>query len=454
MIFLKKYLLSVFIIITIFGFFLPFTDVSPITADEDSNIILVHDEFFMGADLSSLPQVESIGTKFFLGENEEDIFTVLNTVGFSYGRLRLWHTPGNEPAALGSYCDLNHTIDMAVRMKNAGWKYLLDFHYSDWWADPSQQTKPKAWENLTFEELNQSLYDYTYNVLTELNNYGVLPDMIQVGNEISHGFLWPDGGLNYWSNFSQLLNTSVKAIKEFMNHLSLPIDSIPIMLHFAPGSNCTGYQYFFDEIQNYDVPYDIIGLSYYPTWHGTLTNLKDCLRDLVSLYNKSVAVVETNYGWTFDWNDSTNNLFWTDDLHSGFPATPEGQRAFYEAIIQIVVNLPNNKGVGVMLWEPAWVTPCEGGSALENVALFDFSNELLPIYNIPLIKYAPPIDDSTNSARIIGAHPIIIVCISIIVISLTGIKIEKNRSKQIISLIQIHPLHSGSIPWYYFPIPD
>ena len=414
---------------------MPLTGVSLTAIDKDDDSILVHDEFFLGADLSSLPQVDAVDTKFYLKEVEEDVFTILNTVGFSYGRLRLWHTPENEPAALGSYCDLNHTIDMAVRMKNAGWKYLLDFHYSDWWADPSQQTKPAVWDNLTFGELNLSLYDYTYDVLTELDNYKALPDMIQVGNEISHGFLWPDGNTNYWSNFTQLLNTSIRAIKDFLSSRSLPTDSIPIMLHFAPDSNCTGYQYFFNEIQRYSVPYDIIGISYYPTWHGTLTNLNDCLNNLVSLYNKSVVVVETNYGWTFEWNDSTNNLFWTDDLHTGFPATPEGQRAFYEAVIQIVANLSDNKGLGVMLWEPAWVTPCEGGSALENVALFDFSNKLLSIYYIPLIKYNIPIDKPTNGGEIYGAPPAIIVCISIMIIGLVGINIEKNRSKNFAEII-------------------
>ncbi len=389
-------------------------------ASGSSESILVHNEFFLGADLSSLPQVDAAGTKFYLNDGEEDVFQILNTMGFSYGRLRLWHTPENELAALGSYCDLNHTVDMAIRLKAAGWKYLLDFHYSDWWADPAHQKKPKAWENLTFEDLTQNLYDYTYSVLTELDNHNVLPDMVQIGNEISHGFLWPDGNTSDWSNFTILLNTSINAIKDFLISRSKPAIMIPIMLHYAPGSNCTGYQYFFDNIRSLSVPYDIIGISFYPKWHGTLSNLEACLTDLVNLYNKSVVVVETNYGWTFEWNDNTGNIFGTGDLHYGFPATPEGQRAFYEAMIRIVAEIPNNKGVGVMLWEPAWVTPCDGGSTLENVAVFDFSNELLDIYNTPLITYSNPPDGSTDGNTegnfINGVQPIILIGISCVMI--------------------------------------
>jgi arabinogalactan endo-1,4-beta-galactosidase len=311
---------------------------------------------------------------------------------------------------------------MAKKFKTAGWKYLLDFHYSDWWADPGQQTKPKDWENLTFYELNQALYNYTYEVLTELDNFNVLPDMIQIGNEISHGFLWPEGNLDHWGNFSLLLNTSIKAIKNFLNSRNKPPSSIPIMLHFAPGSNCTGYQYFFDSILDNSVSFDIIGISYYPKWHGTMANLDNCLNDLVTRYNKEIMVVETNYGWTFEWNDNTTNNFWIDDLHSGFPATPEGQRAFYEAIIRIVAEIPNNKGLGVMLWEPAWVTPCEGGSSLENVALFDFSNELLAVYNVPLII----LPDSSEGTSINGGYTLAIIAISCFVITII-LQVNKNK---------------------------
>jgi arabinogalactan endo-1,4-beta-galactosidase len=273
---------------------------------------------------------------------------------------------------------------MATRVKQSGLKFLLDIHYSDTWADPAHQTKPAAWQSLSYTQLVDSVYSYTYSVVKALDNANVLPDMIQIGNEIIVGFLWPEGrvGGNYntttqWQQFTTLLKTARNAIVE-----AIPDTTIPIMLHIDRGGDNAGSRWFYDNMNSYQVPFDYIGLSFYPWWHGTLTQLTQNLNDLATRYNKNIIVVETAYPWTLQWYDNVTNIVGnTSQLHSGYPATVDGQFNFLFDLIQIIKNVPNNKGKGLFYWAPEFISVQPIGSAWENLALFNFQGELINSIN-------------------------------------------------------------------------
>ncbi len=269
----------------------------------------------VGADISFLPQLESRGIKFSDKGQENDAIEIMKDHGFNYVRLRIF----NEPARDSGYspgkgfCDLEHTKQMAKRVKAAGMKLLLDFHYSDTWADPGKQFKPLAWKNLSFKELKKALYDYTKKVVQELKDQGTSPDMVQVGNEINHGLVWPEGNVSNVDSMSQLIAAGIAAVKA--------VDpSIIIMLHVALGGQNDETVFFFDQMFARKVHFDVIGLSYYPKWHGTLDDLQDNMNDLVRRYNKDIIVVEYS--------------------------------AKKQEVNKLSFELPDGKGRGTCIWEP------------------------------------------------------------------------------------------------------
>lgn len=241
----------------------------------------------LGADISFLPELEAKGMKFYDNGKEKDAIQLLKDHGFNYVRLRLFNNPAADSGyspGLG-FCDLTHTLQMAKRVKDAGMKLLLDFHYSDYWADPGKQFKPGAWKNLGFTELKKALYDYTRNVMLQFKQQGTLPDMVQVGNEINHGMVWPEGNVMYMDSLAQLLKAGTGAV-----HSVNP--STVMLLHLALGGQNAESVFFLDNMLKRKVPFDIIGLSYYPKWHGTLADLKANMLDLVKRYRKDLIVVE------------------------------------------------------------------------------------------------------------------------------------------------------------------
>ena len=291
----------------------------------------------IGADISFLPQLESRGIKFSDSGVEKDAIKILKDHGFNYIRLRIF----NNPAASKGYspqkgfCDLEHTKQMALRIKNAGMKLLLDFHYSDYWADPQQQNKPSAWEGLTDEKLAIALKDYTKEVIFALKSQGTSPDMVQIGNEINHGMVWPDGHIGNPDQLARLIKAGVDGVKE--------VDpSIIIMLHVALGGQNDESVFWLDNMIARGVEFDIIGLSYYPRWHGTLSDLKKNILDLISRYKKDINLVEYS------------------------------QKK--QELNDIVFNLPNGRGKGTCIWEPL--------STWEQIFDKDGkSNELIKTYN-------------------------------------------------------------------------
>lgn len=268
---------------------------------------------------------------------------------------------------------------MARRGKVMGLKLLLDFHYSDTWADPGHQRKPKAWENISFNALKDSLYQYTQRVIQELDRRGTPADMVQLGNEINSGLLWNDGrvGGNYdsnWPNFAALLKEAIRAVRES----SARGDSIKIMIHVANAAKNSTCRWFFDNLIANGVNFDVIGLSFYPWWHGTLGQVKSNLNDLAARYKKDIIIAESAYPWTLQWFDNQNNIVGNQSqLHAGYPASVDGQALFIRDLMDIVRQTKDGKGKGLFYWAPEYISTPTFLSNWENNALFDFYGNML-----------------------------------------------------------------------------
>ena len=241
----------------------------------------------LGADISYLPELESKGIKFSDKGVYKDAITILMDHGFNYVRLRLFNDPASDSgySPKKGFCDLTQTLALAKRVKMAGMKFLLDFHYSDYWADPQHQIKPASWKGMDAKGLVRALHDYTRDVLLALKNQGTVPDMVQVGNEINHGIVWPDAHISKLDTLADLLRAGVKAVREVA-------PSAIIMMHIALGGQNPESVYFINNMLQRGVEFDVIGLSYYPKWHGTIEDLRFNIDDLIRRYDREVIVVE------------------------------------------------------------------------------------------------------------------------------------------------------------------
>jgi arabinogalactan endo-1,4-beta-galactosidase len=343
--------------------------------DNKNNSALKESEFIKGVDVSALLEVEEHGGIFKEDGIPKDALQIFKDHGINFIRLRIWHTPAT------GYNNLDKILLMANRIKSIGLKFLLDLHYSDTWADPGHQIKPAAWENLTFNELKDSMYEYSHYIISALKDQGTLPDMVQIGNEITCGLLWDDARVceqfntsQQWLKLADLINEGILGINENLG----PGDTVKIMIHIDRGGDNTGSRWFYDHLLEQNVDFDIIGLSYYPWWHGRLSDLELNLDDLAQRYGKEIILVETAYPWTLDWYDNTQNIIGdSSQLHPGYPATVAGQKSFLSDLINLVRNVPDNKGLGLFYWAPEWISVPPFGSPWENVTLFDFTGELL-----------------------------------------------------------------------------
>ncbi len=323
------------------------------------------DNFIRGIDISTAQQISNAGGVWKSNNVPGNVLDIFKNSGANYVRLRLWYSPSNK------YCGLDSTIAFAKNVKAKGFKFLLDIHYSDTWADPGQQTKPAAWSSLSFATLTDSMRSYTKRVIAALKAQNALPDMVQVGNEITGGMLWPDGKISSggWGNFTTLLKAGIQGVKDVDT-------SVKIMIHIDRGGDNSGSRYFFDNLKSYAVSFDIIGLSYYPWWHGSLAAAQNNLNDLATRYGKDIVIVETAYPWTSQYlNDGVSNVgFDPAKLPSGYPVNAQGQRDFLTYLIQLIKNTTAKRGIGFFYWEPAYISVSPVGSAWENYATFDFSN--------------------------------------------------------------------------------
>lgn len=314
----------------------------------------------IGADVSFLPQAETSG-KIFRDEGApHPALEILRHHGYNSIRLRLFNHPIDLPN------DLPYTLAEAKRAKTLGFGLVLDLHYSDNWADPSHQTMPVAWQKLTHPQLVNAVYTFTRDTIAQFRDAGVMPDIVQVGNEITSGMLWPDGKLpENWNNFTDLLQASIRGVADGSGVARKP----KIMLHIDQGGNSETTKWFFSHIIAAGVPFDIIGQSYYPWWQGSIPDLKSNLAFMAYTYRKPIIVVET----AFNWQPSDDK---DEKRKMAFPANPAGQRDFLIAVAQAVASTPNGLGRGVFWWEPAVSGP------LSRRGLFDDQGNALPAINV------------------------------------------------------------------------
>lgn len=316
------------------------------------------DDFIMGGDLGMIREVEARGGEFSRGGSSGDPIDIMGEAGMNLARLRLWVDPysaSGEPYGGGTN-DLATTIAVAQRAKAAGMDILLDFHLSDWWADPGTQTIPKAWRSLTYPQLLSTVRAYTNDVIDQMRAAGVLPDLVQMGNEIPGGILWDHGrvgsGVSDFSGLAALLEAGIAGVDDALG----AGEDIEIVLHLDHGGDNALYRWWFDAITAQGVPFDIIGLSYYPFWHGTMGELAVNLNDISARYDKDVLVVETAYAWTLDDGDGLGNSFFTaEEATGGYPASVAGQTAFLRDLRDLVRAVPDGRGRGLIWWEPGWL---------------------------------------------------------------------------------------------------
>lgn len=319
-------------------------------------------DYYKGMDVSSLKEMMDAPFSFKNKAGEAvDPFQLMVDNGVNSIRLRIWNEPENVPESRG-YCNLNDTILLAQKAKEHGLHILLNFHYSDYWADPGKQNKPAAWKDLSFEDLVQAVYNFTYQTLAAMREAGVTPQMVQVGNEVRSGLLFPDGEVPNYKQMVQLLNAGLRAVKEFD-------PAIFTMIHLDQGGRYSWLHTWFEAAfaEGLD-DFDIIGLSYYPFWHGSFAELKHSLSQLVQDYNKEIILAEVAHAWRIVENGFIDTA---QERIAGFPANPLGQRQVLDLLNQIVSSLPDKKGRGIYYWEPLMPADHGFGGWADNMTLVD-----------------------------------------------------------------------------------
>jgi arabinogalactan endo-1,4-beta-galactosidase len=349
------------------------------------------DKFVMGTDLSYVNQVEDYGGVFKDSGQVKDVFKLLKARGNNLVRVRLWHTPSwTAPLNNGKqYSDIQDVVKTMRRAKAEGMHVNLDLHYSDTWADPANQTLPKAWEGLSLSILKDSVYQYTLNTLKYLKSLNLTPEMIQIGNENNTGMLFPLGKItnNNFQPFAELLKSGIKAVRDF----SLTSDIKPqIVLHCAQLQDS---EWWTNGVitKSGVTDFDIIGLSHYYKWStiNDLLSITNTIKKLKSLYNKKVMIVETAFSWTTESSDNYNNIMWSADAVSGYAISQEGQQKYMRDFTQAVIA---GGGSGIQYWEPCWISTTMKdlwgtGSSWENNTLFDFKGNALPALEYMTYSY-------------------------------------------------------------------
>lgn len=329
-----------------------------------------------GSDISSLVKSEAFGGVYRTSSGTTgDALAILRSAGMNYARLKVWVNPAD------GYNNKTRVLAMAKRVKAQGMKLLVDFHYSDTWADPGKQTKPAAWASHSYSQLKTDVYNHTYDVLNALKAQGTTADMVQVGNEINGGMLWSEGSTDNWSQLAGLINSGYSAAKAVSA-------GTQVALHLANAGDDGTVRWWFDNAASYGINYDLIGLSYYGYWHGSLAAAQATLDDVAARYGKPVFIAETAYPFRLDSDDSlVNQIDTTGELVSGYPATTAGQTAWMNAVANIVEAVPNGRGLGVFYWEATWTAvtgngwdPADAasGNGWENQALFGYDDKALP----------------------------------------------------------------------------
>ena len=304
------------------------------------------EDFILGMDVSSVLAEERSGVRYYdFDGTEKDLFAILAENGINMIRVRVWNDP-YDSAGRG-YGGGNNDIDAAVeigrRATANGMKLLVDFHYSDFWADPGKQFAPKAWEGMEIEEKTEAAYTFTKQSLEKLRDAGVDVGMVQVGNE-TNGAL---AGEKTWFNIQYIMGAGAKAVREIYPEALVAV-------HFASPENAGSYASYAKKLDYYALDYDVFASSYYPYWHGTLENLAAVLGNIAEQYGKKVMVMETSYAFTPDDSDfSGNTISDGSAVVKNYPYTVQGQANSVRDVIETVNSIG---GIGVVYWEGAWIT--------------------------------------------------------------------------------------------------
>ena len=366
--------------------------------------------YVKGMDLSTLLELERLGAKYYDAGKERDILDIMKDYDVDTIRLRIWNDPwGKDHESYGAgENDVPTTLEIAKRVSEKGLGVLMNFHYSDFWADPGKQIKPKAWEGMTVEELTQAVYDFTFDTMELFKKEGVNITMVQVGNELSNGLLWPEGkidvdaGVGEYDNIAAFVSAGIRAVRK-----SNP--DIPVMLHLDNGGNNELYRRWFDNYVARGEDFDLIGLSYYPFWHGTMDQLINNMNDMAERYHKDLIIAEVSMGYTMEDYKAYEKL--SDSERKGyatkpslvekieFPMTKEGQADFMRTLLARLETVAEHRARGFFWWEPAWIPvpgsgwatpaslaymhdpgPC--GNEWANQALFDYGGNALPTLSV------------------------------------------------------------------------
>ncbi len=363
-------------------------------------------KFIKGMDLSTLLELERLGARYYDRGMERNVLDIMKDYDVDTIRLRIWNDPwGADHTSYGAgENDVETTLAIAKRVTEKGMGVLVNFHYSDFWADPGKQIKPKAWKDLSVEELTQAVYDFTYETLERFRREGINVSMVQIGNELSNGLLWPEGridvdaGSDAYDNVAAFVSAGIRAVRK-----SVP--GVPVMIHLDNGGNHALYRRWFDNYMKRGEDFDLIGLSYYPFWHGTMDQLIDNMNDLAQRYHKDLIIAEVSMGYTMEDYKAYEKL--SDSERKGyatkpslvekieFPMTKEGQADFMKTLLSRMEQVAENRARGFFWWEPAWIPvpgsgwatpeslaymhdpgPC--GNEWANQALFDYDGNVLP----------------------------------------------------------------------------
>lgn len=374
-------------------------------------------KFIKGMDLSTLTELEKCGAKYYDDGKEMDVLDIMKKYDVDTIRIRIWNDPwsenGESYGAGGN--NLPTSLEIAKKVTEAGFGVLLNFHYSDFWADPGKQIKPKAWASYSVEELESAVHDYTLETMRTFLHEGVNITMVQVGNELSKGLLWPEGHVPNYDNIAKFVNAGIRAVRKadkerIADGLHPELDKIPIMIHLDNGGNNELYREWFDNFTKRGEDFEIIGLSYYPFWHGTLQMLEDNMNDIAGRYGKDLVVAEVSMGFTMEDYKEYEKL--SDDERKGYatkpslvekieyPMTVQGQGDFMRDFLHRISHIKDGKGKGFFYWEPAWIPVAGSGWATQvslkymgddsgkcgnewaNQALFDYDGNALATWKI------------------------------------------------------------------------
>ena len=328
------------------------TDVSPKEKIEGSTVFVekvegLEEDFILGMDASCVPALEASGVKYYnFDGREQDVFRTLAENGINYIRVRVWNDPFDSSGRGygGGNCTIDTALEIGKRATAYGMKLLVNFHYSDFWADPGKQMAPKAWKGMEIEEKAQALYAYTRDSLKKLKQAGVAVGMVQIGSETNGHFC----GEKTWFNMQQLFSAGSRAVREVFP------DALEAV-HFANPEKAGSYDTYAAKLDYYKVDYDVFASSYYPFWHGSLENLSQVLTGIHNTYGKKVMVMETSYAYTPEDTDFNGNTISDGSaVAKDYPYTVQGQTRSVQNVIKTVASIPG--GIGVVYWEGTWIT--------------------------------------------------------------------------------------------------